>query len=95
MTPRVPRSAQPRRSTGARRTAALSGKGSRVKLWRARRRHHHIDAVLGPGAAGWAIEYFRDDRPLVTREFSDEESARQDAVGRLKELQRVGWVVHW
>jgi hypothetical protein len=64
-------------------------------LWRARRRHHHIDAVLGVGTAGWAVEYFRDDRPLVTREFSDQELAREDASWRLRELQRVGWVVHW
>ena len=95
MTPRVPRGAQPGRpGAESGRPAVLAGNG-RLRLWRARRRHHHIDAVLGTRTAGWAVEYLRDDRPLVTHDFSSEESARNDAAGRLKELQRAGWVVHW
>jgi hypothetical protein len=66
-----------------------------LRLWRARRRHDHIDAVLTTETGGWSVEYYRNDRPLVSREFAGEDSAREDAAARLKDLQRAGWVVHW
>ena len=95
MTSREPRNAPPGRRVAEAGRPAASVRNGRLRLWRARRRHHHIDAVLGTDAGGWAVEYLRDDRPLVTRDFSSEASARDDAAGRLKELQRAGWVVHW
>ena len=73
----------------------LDQAATRVRLWRARRRHHHIDAQLSARGGRWALEYRRDDRPLVLREFEDEGAARDDATGRLNDLLRAGWVVHW
>jgi hypothetical protein len=67
----------------------------KLRLWRARRRHHHIDAVLAPSGPRWTLEYLRDDRSMVARDFSDEREARDDAAARLTDLQRAGWVVHW
>ena len=95
MTPREPRNASPSRPGAEVGDRAVVSSDRRLRLWRARRRHHHIDAVLGTSTAGWAVGYFHDDRPLVTHEFSSEDSARDDAAGRLKDLQRAGWVVHW
>ena len=68
---------------------------SSVRLWRARRRHNHLDATLLRRRGAWMVAYSRDGRALVAREFADEGSAREDAAGRLRELQRAGWVVHW
>ena len=65
------------------------------RLWRARRRHCHIDATLTAADGTWVIAYSRDDRPLMSREFGAESDARADAEVRLKDLQRAGWVVHW
>lgn len=66
-----------------------------ARLWRARRRHHHIDATLHQTDAGWQLAFTRDDRPMVTWTFPDREAAVEDAQRRLAELQRAGWAVHW
>ena len=41
------------------------------------------------------LEYWRNDRPLVTRRYETEMKARGEAEARLKELQRAGWIDHW
>jgi hypothetical protein len=66
-----------------------------MRLWRARRRHCHIDATITASGETWHVAYYRDDRPLMFREFGRESDARADAATRLKDLQRAGWVVHW
>jgi hypothetical protein len=66
-----------------------------LRLWRARRRHVHIDAMLRQCADGWEVSYSRDDRPLMSRRFETEDDARADAVARFRELQRAGWIDHW
>ena len=65
------------------------------RLWRARRRHAHIDAMLRQSAGGWEVSYSRDNRPLMSRRFDTEEDARADATARFRELQRAGWIDHW
>jgi hypothetical protein len=64
-------------------------------MWRARQRHAHIDAMLRACADGWEVSYSRDDRLLLSRQFSTEEDARADATARFRDLQRAGWVDHW
>jgi hypothetical protein len=66
-----------------------------LRLWRARRRHAHIDAMLRQCADGWEVSYSRDDRPLMSRRFDTEDDARADAATRFRELQRAGWIDHW
>jgi hypothetical protein len=65
------------------------------RLWRVRRQHHYIDAELYPSDAGWALEFSRDGRRMVTRSFSSREEAADAADARLREFQRVGWTQHW
>jgi hypothetical protein len=67
----------------------------RARLWRARRRHDHIDAMLRHVAAGWDLIYLRGERPLVTLRFADRAAAVADADRRLRDLLRAGWNVHW
>src|SRR5215510_12011214 len=66
-----------------------------LRLWRTRRRHDHIDAVLRDESSRWILEYTRNNRVLLTRPYPTEEAAREDAAARLKDLLRAGWVDHW
>jgi hypothetical protein len=68
----------------------------RRRLWRARRRHHHIDAMLLDRAVScWDLTFLHDDHALMTWTFTDRESAVAEADRRLAELIRAGWNVHW
>jgi hypothetical protein len=66
-----------------------------ARLWRARRRHDHLDALLQQEGASWRLQFFRNDRLLLTWSYPDRETARAEARRRLHELQRAGWTVHW
>jgi len=76
-------------------TNRKSTSGVDLRLWRARRRHDHIDAVLTQAESGWTLEFFHNDRRMLTWPFPDAESARAEAMARLRALQRAGWNVHW
>ena len=65
------------------------------RLWRARRRHHHVDAVVRAQSAAYELLFFHDDRLIVTWPFADRDGAVAEAAARLRELQRAGWNVHW
>ena len=65
------------------------------RLWRVRRRHVHIDAELHEDAGAWQLEFLRNDRLMLRWRFVDQRAARQEADRRLRELQRVGWTLHW
>jgi hypothetical protein len=65
------------------------------RIWRVRRRHAHIDALLRPRGRTWELRFTRNDRVLITQEFSEREAACDAADVRLRELQRAGWNMHW
>lgn len=65
------------------------------RIWRVRRRHAHIDALLRPLGTTWELRFTRNDRVLVTQEFPERDAARAVADARLRELQRAGWNIHW
>lgn len=65
------------------------------RLWRVRRRHHHIDALLGRSGAHWELRFTRNDRVLFTRQYEARAAACAEAEARLRELQRAGWNTHW
>jgi len=75
----------------------MTARGSNVgaRLWRARRRHDYIDAIVTRHGPGWDLQFVRNDRPLLTRHHPTREAARAEADARLRELQRAGWNVHW
>jgi len=66
-----------------------------VRLWRARRRHVHIDADLSRDGRRWALTFLRNDRPLARIDFASEKAARAVARAKLRELQIAGWTEHW
>jgi Radical SAM superfamily/B12 binding domain len=65
------------------------------RLWRVRRRHDHIDAILRVRDRRWELQFVRNDRVLLTRSHATERQARREADARLGELHRAGWNVHW
>lgn len=65
------------------------------RLWRVRKRHDHVDALLRATAKGWRLQFARNDRALIVWEFPTEREARDEADRKLRELQRVGWNLHW
>ena len=69
--------------------------GPADRLWRARRRHDHIDAEIVPTAAGYELRYLRNDRLMVVWRFESADAAAADARSRLADLIRAGWTVHW
>ncbi len=69
-----------------------------LRLWRARRRHDHIDAVLERREAPpvvWELQYLCNDRPFLAWRYADRAAAEADAEARLADLQRAGWTSHW
>jgi hypothetical protein len=66
-----------------------------MRLWRVRRRHDHIDAVLSEDASAWTLEYLRNDTPFLAWRYPDRGAAVADADVRLKDLLRAGWTSHW
>jgi hypothetical protein len=69
--------------------------GDVQRLWRLRRRHDHIDALVGRRGASWELSFVRNDRVLVTRSYPTRDAAHADAAGRRRELERAGWNTHW
>ena len=65
------------------------------RLWRARRRHDHLDAIVAESAGGWTLQFVLNDRLIVSWPFPTRDDAAREADGRLRELQRVGWNTHW
>ena len=67
----------------------------RIRLWRARRRHVHIDAILERGRRAWVLRFLRNDRLLAALDYPDERAARSAARARLRQLEVAGWTDHW
>jgi hypothetical protein len=72
-----------------------AAKGLTNRLWRVRRRHHHIDAVLRQTGSTWRLTFLYDDGELMTWRFDRRKAADAEASRRLADLQRAGWTVHW
>lgn len=68
---------------------------TRIRLWRARRRHVHIDAELHRSAGRCTLLFLRNDRPLAALDCADERTARSQARAKLRELELAGWIDHW
>jgi hypothetical protein len=65
------------------------------RLWRVRKRHDHIDAVLQETDDGWQLQFGRNDRSILVWRFGTQVEAQREAERRLRELQRAGWTEHW
>ena len=66
-----------------------------MRLWRARKRHDAIDAMLDVRGADVRVTLLFNKRRLWRAEFLTEDDAKAAAETKLKDLQRAGWNVHW
>jgi hypothetical protein len=66
-----------------------------TRLWRARRRHDHVDAVVAEAAGQWTLQFLLNDRLIVSWPFPTRDDAAAEADARLRDLQRAGWNTHW
>jgi hypothetical protein len=65
------------------------------RLWRARRRHDRLDAVLERSGGSWVLQFLHNDRPFLSRRYRRRDLAAAEAEARLKDLQQAGWHTHW
>ncbi|MEZ5319913.1 MAG: hypothetical protein R2752_21095 [Vicinamibacterales bacterium] len=73
----------------------MPGLAPAPRLWRMRRRHHHIDATLARAGAAWQLTFLRNDQPMIVWRYDDEAAARAEADLRRRDLERAGWTSHW
>ena len=66
-----------------------------MRVWRARKRHDAIDAMLDVRAGDVRVTLLLNQRRLWRAEFADEAAAKLAVATKLKDLQRAGWNVHW
>ncbi|HUF46942.1 MAG TPA: hypothetical protein VMM93_03940 [Vicinamibacterales bacterium] len=65
------------------------------RLWRARRQHDAIDAVVIARPSDCELRFVRNGRLLVAWSFNSRDAAALEADTRLRALQRAGWTSHW
>lgn len=66
-----------------------------TRVWRARKRHDQIDAVLVREGARCELRFLLNRRLLLSLPCMSDAEARAAADARLRELQRAGWNPHW
>jgi len=68
----------------------------RHRLWRLRRPHQQIDALLvDHGDAGVDLQFFHNGDLVYTRRWDTREGAVSEAAEKRVELERGGWAAHW
>lgn len=67
----------------------------RIRLWRARKRHDHLDADVQREEGRVELVLSLNGRTLVSQPFRSMDAAESAADRRLRELQRAGWNTHW
>lgn len=67
------------------------------RLWRLRRLHQSIDAVLIEGDEGGGVElqFLLNGSVIFSRRWADRAPAVEEAAARRNELEREGWMAHW
>jgi hypothetical protein len=77
--------------------ASGSSKETVQRLWRLRKRHHHVDAELRSVAGMDDVElrYLFNGVRAYKRRWPHRALAVQEAATRRAELEREGWVFHW
>jgi hypothetical protein len=66
------------------------------RIWRLRRRQHHIDALLRQyDEGGFTLTFTMNGRQLAARRCASRTQAKRVATEKRKELERAGWAIHW
>lgn len=76
-------------------TRATAAEPADRRLWRVRKRHDHVDAVLRVTESTVELRYFWNDRLLAGLPYATEQAARAEGTRQRRELERAGWTEHW
>jgi hypothetical protein len=71
----------------------LSRLGERI--WRLRKLHQHVDAVVQIGDAGVELRFFYNGELAYRRCWMTRDQAMRAAREKRAELEREGWTAHW
>jgi hypothetical protein len=80
-------------STGEARLESIGRLGERV--WRLRKLHQQVDAVIRDDEAGTELRFFYNNELAYRRRWETADEARQEAAAKRAELERDGWTAHW
>jgi hypothetical protein len=64
-------------------------------LWRIRKKHAWLEALVASGPDTVELSFRLDGEPIFSRCFATRALAVADADRRLRDLQRAGWTTHW
>lgn len=66
------------------------------RLWRIRKRHQSIDAIVRPADDGTVhLQFMLNGNLIHSRRWPTRADADAAADAKLRELQRAGWATHW
>ena len=65
------------------------------RVWRLRKLHQQVDAILRDDAAGTELRFFYNGSLAYTRRWETADEARGEAAAKRAELERDGWTAHW
>jgi len=65
------------------------------RIWRLRKRHHQVDALLRVDEEGVEIRFLYDGTLTYSRRWPARAIALAHAAEKREELERSGWTMHW
>ena len=65
------------------------------RIWRLRKRHHQVDALLREHEDGAEVQFLYDGTLTYGRHWPGREAALAHAAEKRAELERSGWTMHW
>jgi hypothetical protein len=65
------------------------------RLWRLRKLHQHVDAVLADRKGTVELRFFYNGELVYTRRTMARDRAFLEAEEKRAELERDGWTAHW
>lgn len=66
------------------------------RIWRLRKQHHAVDALLREARAGaFCVQFLYDGMLTYERRWPTRELALAEAADKRAELERSGWMSHW
>jgi hypothetical protein len=69
-----------------------------TRIWRLRKQHQQVDALLredAGGPAGVEIRFLYNGELTYARRWATRDDALSEANAKRAELEREGWTAHW
>jgi hypothetical protein len=77
-------------------TAGHSRELEGTRIWRLRKQHQQVDALLmEDSGAGVEVRFFYNSELTYSRRWPTRDGALSEANSKRAELEREGWTAHW